>query len=59
MAFEGYPSIQVMPKQMTENDWLEALSLAMKADIGTDLRKQVVTELLLMRQITTMRRSPA
>jgi hypothetical protein len=43
-------TIQVLPKTMTDIDFVEAISLAMKADIGMSLRNRIVEELLTIRQ---------
>lgn len=46
--------IQIHPKQYTETEWLEALTLALKCDFDVTFKRQVVEELLRMRRQANM-----
>lgn len=48
-------TITVEPRRMTDEDWVEAIGLAMKADLDRELRRKVVQELLDMRLAQKLR----
>lgn len=47
--------IEVVPRTLTDAEWVDAIGLAMKANLGTELQRRVVTELLTIRQAHKLR----
>jgi len=50
-----HDNIVRVERQITEAEWLDAISLAMAADINKDLKRRVVEELLTMRMKAKLR----
>lgn len=46
-----YGKIEVHPRRLSDEEWVEAISGALNADLRRDLRDKVVEELLAIRKL--------